>query len=340
VTIAGYDYIYTGEYNDLTISREDEFQSFTVKVEQANDGDYFKIYGERFGAIDKFDSYILERINLTSDDIIVLYEVEQYEQIGTSEVKTFSTIFSQTEDFSNPILFRPVIINSNIAVNFSIDVTMRIYNQTDNTQILKRASLTVNQAAKYGKKLGQIKLSGNATTEVYNILPNVSSNRAVRDLIDSALPRSIKKVPAFVERYNVVATTSTVDLIQSSGVNGQTEVVDIDTAPFLNENEISIYISPFASYFKFKIAKKRGDDFENLTFDNVENVVLSFIDGQNKLRFNHQADPSVNMGAGEILFYINDANAAAIRGMSNRMFYISINNGTTETMVLKGKFTI
>ena len=217
---------------------------------------------------------------------------------------------------------------------------MRIYNQTDNTQILKRASLTIPQAAKYGKRLGQIKLSGNSTTEVYNILPNVSATRAVRDVIESTLPRSIKKIPAFVERYNVVASSSSVEFLQSTGTNGQTEVVEIDTKPYVSEDMLSIYVSPFASYFKFKVAKKRGDDIENLTFDNAENIVLSFIDGQNKLRFNHQSDPSVNMANGEVLFYINDANAAAIRGMSNNMFYISVNNGTTETMILKGKFTI
>jgi hypothetical protein len=46
------------------------------------------------------------------------------------------------------------------------------------------------------------------------------------------------------------------------------------------------------------------------------------------------------MATGEVLFYINDANASAIRGMTNNKFYISINNGTTETMVTKGNFNI
>lgn len=336
--IDGFDYIFTGTVNTLTVSREDEFSSFSAVIEDATDGDYFKIYGEQFGSIEKFEAYILERINLTSDDIIVLYEVEQFEQIGASEVKTFTTIFSQTEDFSTPILFRPVVINSNIAVNFSIDVTMRIYNQTDNSQIVKRASLTVPQAARYGKKLMQVKLVGNTVTEVYNVLPNVSANRAVRDLINAAMPRSIKKVPAFVERYNVITSTSTVEFAPSRGVAAQLEAIEVDTTPYVNENDLNIYVSPFASYYKFKIAKKRGDDLEYLTFDNVENVVLSFIDGQNKLRFNHMTDLSVNMFTGEVLFYINDANATAIRGMLNNNFFISINNGVTETMVTKGKF--
>ena len=46
------------------------------------------------------------------------------------------------------------------------------------------------------------------------------------------------------------------------------------------------------------------------------------------------------MGLGEVLFKINDANASSIRGMNTREFYISIDNGTEETMITKGKFTI
>ena len=166
-TIGGYDYFITGEENRFTISREDEFQDFTVVVENAIDGDYFKIYGEKDNSIGAFEAYILNQITTSSDDIVVLFDVDEFESIGVSEVKTFQTTYTQYEDFNTPIVFRPVIINSNVASSFSIDVTMRIWNQTDNTQIVKRASLTVNQAAKYGKKLNKLKIdSPNQLMEV------------------------------------------------------------------------------------------------------------------------------------------------------------------------------
>lgn len=335
----GFDYFYTGEENNMTISREDEYQDFTAVVEKATDGDYFKIYGARNGTIEDFEAYILNRINLTSDDIIVLYEVEVFEHVGSAinEIKTFSTTYTQYEDFSQPIVFRPVIMNSHNAVEFSIDVTMRIYNQTDNTQILKKAALTSTEAGRYGKKIMAVKIVGNTMTEVFNILPNVSSTRAVRDVLDATVPRSIKMVPAFVERYNVVASPSSVEFLTTP--EGVTEAVEVDTRPYTNESDLSIYVPPFGSYFKFKVAKKRGDDIVNLAFDNAKNIVLSFIDGNNKLKFNHMTDRSVNMGNGEVMFYVNEANASAIRGMSSNMFYISVDNGTAETMLLKGNFT-
>ena len=142
-TESGYDYIHLGEENSFTVSREDEFQDFTAVIEESSIGDYFNIYGERDGEASAFESYILNRINTSSDDIIVMYDVTQYEQVGLNQIKTYDTTFTQSEDFDTPIIYRPVVINSNVAVNFSIDVVMRIYNETDNTQIVKRASLNI-----------------------------------------------------------------------------------------------------------------------------------------------------------------------------------------------------
>lgn len=341
-TESGFDYIQLGEENAFTIAREDEFQDFTVVVEDADDGDYFKIYGERDGSASAFEAYILNRINTSSDDIVVLYEVETYEQVGLSQIKTFDTTFTQAEDFDTPILYRPVIMNSNVAVNFSIDVTMRIYNETDNTQIVKRASLTVNQAAKYGKKLGAVNISGNnSTTEVFNTLPNLSGNRSVRDAIAATIPRTTKKIKTFIERYNVVATSnpaeaSITDLGQLNDVNDRY----FTNSNFVTSENLEIGIYPMTSYFKFKIARKNGDDFEALDFTSVENMTLNFVDGKVRKKFNHIPSKDIDMSNGEILFKVDEGNAAQIRGMASRTFYIGLDNGSEETAVIKGRFTV
>jgi hypothetical protein len=66
--------------------------------------------------------------------------------------------------------------------------------------------------------------------------------------------------------------------------------------------------------------------------------VLSFGDGTNKLTFNHVSNKDIDMGEGEVLFRINEANANAIRNMSNNKFYISIDNGKEQTYITSGKF--
>jgi hypothetical protein len=351
-TVNGFDYVYTGEENVFTVSREDEYSDFTVAVEDADDGDYFKIYGEKDNSISGFESNLLNRIQTSSDDIVVIYDIEVFEQVGTSFIKTSDTTFTQYEDFSTPIVFRPVIKNANVAVNFSIDVTMRIYNQTDNTQIVKKAALTVNHPAKYGKKLSALKIDNpNILTEVYNVLPSLTSNKTISGFITDNLPRSVKYVPTFIERYNVIASSARVDLKSISSGSGSgsgvgagaemfAEVEEVETSEFVNEGDLSITIPPFATYIKFVVAKKRGDDFELVNFENSELVILTFNDGKTKLKFNHVYNKDIDMGKGEVLFKINEQNANTIRGMQNRDFYISLDNGVDESMVTKGKFTL
>jgi len=348
-TVNGFDYVYTGEENIFTVSREDEYVDFTVSIDDAADGDYFKIYGEKDNSIASFESHILNRIQTSSDDIVVIYDVEVFEQVGTSFIKTGSTTFTQYEDFSTPLLFRPVIQNASVAVNFSIDVTMRIYNQTDNTQIVKKAAITISQASKYGKRLSALKIDNpNILTEVYNILPSLSSNKTIEGFITDSLPRTVKYIPTFVERYNVIASSARVDLSMIGSEDGTNvkagqemyaNVEEIETSEFVNEGDLEISIPPFSTYVKFVIAKKRGDDFEYISFENAEMIILTFNDGKTKLKFNHVYNKDIDMGKGEVLFKINEQNANTIRGMVNKTFYISIDNGADETMITKGKFT-
>ena len=67
---------------------------------------------------------------------------------------------------------------------------------------------------------------------------------------------------------------------------------------------------------------------------------MTFGDGKQKLKFNNIFNKDINMGEGEVLFKISEANANTIRGMKNNTFYISVNNGVDENMILSGKFEI
>jgi len=337
----GKDYFNTGEENIFTVSREDEYADFTLTVEDAADGDYFNIYGEKDNSINAFEAYVLNRIRTSSDDIVVIYDIDVYEQISTSQVKSQSITFTQYESFNDPIVFRPVIKNAGVAVNFSIEATMRIYNQTDNTQIVKRSSLTVNQASRYGKKLASLKIDNpNILTEVYNVLPNLSSGKIISGFITDNLPRSTKFVPAFVERHNVIASTSKVNLNGNGNNDMIKEVEEFETSDFVESNDLLIEVAPFASYYKFVIGKRKNDDFDLISFENAERIILSFNDGATKLKFNNIYNKDIDISKGEVLFMINEANASSIRGMKTNSFYISVDNGKDETMVTKGKFTI
>lgn len=322
---AGVDYIYTGEETNFTIAKEDEFQDFTVVVEEASDGDYFNIYGEKDNSAADFEAYIINRIATSSDDISVIFDITVNEQIGTSYIETYSTSITQTQDFEEPINFRPIIQNANNAASFLIDVTMRIYNLTDNTQIVKRGSLIGNNAPKYGKRMMKVNIASTANlTRVYNTLPNLQATRNVAQVINSSLPKAqVKYTPAFVERLNVVVNVGnvTIDDGQISSIN----------------NSTGLEISPFDTFIKFSVSKIDNGERKSISFTNLKNVRLNFADG---IYFNNITSfKDVDLSKGEVLFKIDKANAAKLQGLNNKKYYISIDNGSTETMVFKGEYS-
>jgi len=128
-------------------------------------------------------------------------------------------------------------------------------------------------------------------------------------------------------------------VFDSSNENIMTQsITEVDTSEFVNETKLNIDIPPFTSYYKFVIAKRKGDDVEFISFTNAENVILTFGDGKQKLKFNHISNKDIDMGEGKVLFKISEANANTIRGMKNNKFYISVNNGIDENMIMSGKF--
>ena len=341
-TIDTFEYFYTAETNTFTISREDEFADFTVVVEEAEDGDYFKIFGERNGSSASFANYILDRVNTSSDDIVVMYEIEMYEQVGSSFIKTYDMTFTQVEDFAEAITYRPVVLNANVAVSFAIDVTMRIVNETDGTQIVKTASLTNDIPAKYGRVMRKLNISStNKLTEVFNTLPNLSANRAVRGLIQNALPASTRYVPTFVESNNIVTGALSIQAGSNSNQDQlPSEIADLENPEFNVSGEIDIQVHPFTSYYKFKIARQENDDLIDVSLIGADHIVLTFGDGQNKRVFNNQANRDVDPTKGEVLFRIDEANASAIRGMANKQFYLSAKSGSDNTVIAYGNFSI
>ena len=317
------DYVYTGEEKNLMVPREDEFQDFTCVVEEAEDGNYFKIYGEKDGSASAFEAHLIQRTTESTDDISVIFDISVQEQIGQSFIETAFQQIVLIEDFEEGVHYRPIIKNSEIATSFSIDVAMRIYNQTENTQILKTASLISSKPAVYGKKMMRINLnSGNNVTKIYNTLPNLQATRAVSSSINNALPKpQVKFVPAFVERLAI--KTNVREWNPDSEVNNETP-------------SSTLRVSPYDSYIKIDISKVEYGEEKALSFLNAKNVKLEFTNGT---YFNCiKSFENIDMGNGELLFKIDKANASKIQGIQDKKYYISLDNGSTQTLVYQGRF--
>jgi len=318
------DYIYTGDSQNLLVSREDEFQDFTVKVQEASDGDYFEIFGEKDGSAADFEAHIIDKILHSTADISVIFDITVFENVGTGFIETYSTQMTKVEDWEEPIEFRPIIKYCNTATSFAIDVVMRIYNQTDNTQIVKNASLTYTNASKYGKRLLRVNInSTNNLTRIYNTLPDRQSTRNTAQVLNSSLPKGqVKYTPTFIERLKIKATPEIVNLEEG-------------TVKTIGREEV-LRIGPFDTYVKFSVSKIEDGEEKAISFLESGSVKMTFDSG---LCFNNITTfKDIDASKGEILFQISKANALKIQAITNKNYYISVDNGSTETMVYKGKF--
>lgn len=340
--INGYNYIDLTEGSSMTLSQEDEFTDISANIEEANDGDYFKIYGTKDGSQAGFENYINGRIQTSSDDIVVFHDIEVSEQLGLNYTRTYLTSFVQTSQFDQALLFRPVILNSGISSNFLIRHNLRIYNETDNTQIIKSASLIHNKPKKYGKYMTKLNINANLNpTVIYNTLPNTSVNRELNQFVNSIRPSvgETKYVPTPINVYGVLtaSTNVTIDGTESSSTeelnyveNGNLEV----TLSQVSDNNI-----------KFSVVKKVGDDLRAINFVGADELILIIKSGDIQQSISYDPGfPDVDMANGEVFFKVPKSVATRFNQSDTNQFedkfYINIKNGDAETLLCHGKIKI
>jgi hypothetical protein len=342
VNIGGYDYINVAEGKSLTLSQEDEYTSIAVNVEHATDGDYFKIYGTYNGAQDLFENYIIGRIANSGDDVTLFYEVQVAEQLGLNYINTFNNTFTQTSNYDEAIVFRPVILNSSVSSNFLLSVNLRIYNETDNTQIVKTASLIYTQPKKYGKKLLKLAIDSSFTPSVvYNTLPNTSANREINQFVNSIRPSvgETKYVPVALDTYRIIGGSTQVT-VDGAAVN------DVTSIDYKKEGSGIITLSKVSdNYIKFKVAQPDGNSIKSISLVNAEDLVLIIKSGTIEQQISHDPSfPGVDLGVGEIFFKVPKSVASRFDQSDTNQnadkFYINIKNASNESLLYYGNVKI
>lgn len=217
----GFDFYDVQNINSVSILNRDIHDNLFAQVIESPVGDYFEISGQVLGS--SLANFIAT-LNSQGGNYVAFHDVRIGEQIGTIFVQTSAQAFTQTTDFDNPILFRPIILNSSVAVSFTIDYTLRLLNRDDNTQIIKRARLLSFDVKKYGKRLMKINLGTVPTVaKVYNKLQSDDGSRIVlgstgvnaaetSDQIAQNLVVRTQYVTSFRDRLNVKAAISPVKI--------------------------------------------------------------------------------------------------------------------------------
>ena len=220
----GYNFYDVKEINATSITNRDIYDNLYANVVESSSGDYFELTGIVTGS--SLSNFIAQ-LNSTGGNYVVFHEITLSEQIGINFVQTSNQIVSQTTDFDDPILYRPIILNSSIAVSFAINYVLRLYNRNDNTQIIKNARLTSFDVKKYGRRLMKINLGvvptvANVVNQIdpkdgrniivstgSSVVPSVSNrNPQTSEQVAAQLVVKTKYVTSFRDRINVKAAIS------------------------------------------------------------------------------------------------------------------------------------
>jgi len=226
-----YSFYEMQEINSVSILNRDIYDNLYAQVIQSTNGDYFELSGEVAGS--SF-SNLIAQLSQSGELWVVFHEVSVTEQVGTVFAQTSFQVYTQTSDYDDPILFRPIIKNANTAVSFSINYVLRLYNKTDATQIIKNAKLTSFETQKYGRQMLQINLGVVPTVaNVYNQINNDTGKRLVigtstpadtnantSEQIAEKLVVKTKYVTAFRDRLKVKAAISPVKIQTITQTNG------------------------------------------------------------------------------------------------------------------------
>lgn len=218
--INGYNFYQVNEINSTSIPNRDIYDLLSANVIESLSGDFFELTGLVEGS--SLSNFVAQ-LNSAGGNYIVFHEIILSEQIGDSFVQTSNQIVSQTTDFDRPILYRPIVLNSAVAVSFAISYTLRLFNRSDNTQIIKNARLIQFNVNKYGRRLMKINLGTVPTiaTVVNQIAPDDGRNITVStgsslgsrggdtsDKIVSELVVKTRYVTSFRDRINIKAAIS------------------------------------------------------------------------------------------------------------------------------------
>ena len=330
-TERGNRYFITGENYRASFNSSDLYSYINAVVRENPSADFIEYYPTWNG------QFLEDYINLLNEtgDWVVVNQIELYEQLGTTFVRTFAMSSLQDTAFNQPAAFRPIIRNSALAISYTIEYTMRLLNKSNGQEIVRKATWTSTDPKKYGPNIQKINvLEGFRPVKVYNKNVKISED-SLRTSVQYVGSPQVMTQTVYVNSYydvNFISVDSTTDI---STVLGET---------VYPQGTNTIFINKFDNYVKFKIFTKSADKKQNISLDLAStgmNAKLAFIlDDQSKIYIDPTQDMNAaDPGAGEVLFRLDDTVTTKLLGGKQREYYIvNKNDKGDEVLIYSGKF--
>ena len=330
-------YLVTQSY-EAAIAQTNEFDDLGAVIQEAPDGDYIEYYATWNGAFPEDLISILNR-RCSNQNWILIHQLQVYEQVGTAYIPAANLVIYQEDNFGEPLAYRPILKNANVAVSMSIDYTLRLFNKGTSENVIRTGSMTLFNPNKYGKSLAKIELVGGVQSNiVYNkIQQSTFDASGAFNLVlgDSNSQIQIKETkvaaPVFFHKSNVLLSSRNA-LINSTELGN--EVV-------YGQGKMILPIDPTDNFIRFSIYKQiaTSNAPTPLSLNINSSFKLSF--GKNSTaEFTNMNDAAYeNLQFGQIAFKINKVEALKIIDSKDDLFIITvISEDGTESMLYTGKW--
>lgn len=326
----GNQFFITGDKYEVSFLPADIYGLLGATIRESENGDYYEYFPTFDGG---FAENYIANLNDTGGQWVVIHQIEVYEQIGAENIRTNNMTILQENEYDKPNLFRPIILNADVAYSFSIDYTMRFLNKADGQQVIRKSSVTSLEPKKYGREIEKIQVSnGYRPIKVYNKI--ISSENNVQPFSDSS-PASFKTITS--TKYIPTFYNNTNISISTIGKTSQDLSKNI-----WEQGEAIILLNEFDNRIRFKVYDKNVDgELQALNLTNNSNIQLSFIlDDRSKIYIESEIVKGVDPSAGEIEFIIKGDISSKLLNQNNKSFYIISVAGRqeTETVLYQGSY--
>lgn len=328
IDFEGYSRYESAKVGTLSLEAEDPFSNIGATIKESEQGQLFEYYAtDNEGFIEDF---ILFQ-NSIGNNYYISHKIEVLEQIGTALIQTSSFESIQTTAYDSPNYYRPIVRNAAFSVSFTLRYTMSLINTVDQSSVIRVSSYTSNNPAAWGLTIQPIKLQNLPQVQkIYNrVYDQPSINMGSNQLPQ---PKEILKFTNVFIQENYVTATSN-NLTFSAGTLAESVGTTSTTA--LGSGKLTITISPFDNYFKFKFIKNvQNGTPAAIDLSDSGLFKLAFLDkAGNKTYVPALADLTIARPAlGELAFKVDESTSGKISQFTDRRFFITNGGGATGSV--------
>ncbi len=324
-SVLGVDYYYMGDLASFSIPQSPEYNEVGVVVQESTQGDYFEFYGTYMGSNENMDEFAYNE-EVKGEKIELEYVVHLYEE----NILTTNQTFEVTENFTQKILYRPIIKFSNTTA--AIDVEMRIVNRVDGSYTSKYGSVGItNSINKYGRTLTRLNMDeGVVNSEILNVkFKNIMQGNILGG--DNVLDLVKVPYPVMIDKYRILTKSSNA----SPGTND-----------YVPNGLLEIVLTSFDTIVNFNVAQDINSEGEPMPYNlselnNNSKILLTFKSDTEKVEkeIYYEADNAFEIG--NIYYKIEENDYITIRNMYEKgydNFYLIVNSENSNTQLYSGKY--